>query len=34
MVEMVVKRDKTHGRWKRRVAACLLNRLQASNPSS
>jgi len=33
MVAMVVKGDETSGGWKKRVVACLLNRLQASNPS-
>jgi len=33
MVAMVVKRDEINGGWKKRVVACLLNRLQASNPS-
>jgi len=33
MVVMVVKGDETGGAWKKRVVACLLNSLQASNPS-
>jgi len=33
MVAMVVRGDETSGGWKKRVVACLLNGLQASNPS-
>jgi len=33
MEAMVVKGGETTGGWKKRVVACLLNGLQASNPS-